>query len=95
MKDLTAELYDRRGAAIQAARKAAGDLVGKSEELREAIDSLDAALAKIAETECRLKKVDRIRERLLSVRRARNGMECFQLQCLIVEALEAAWKEMW
>lgn len=94
MKNLTAELYERRADAIHDARKAAGELVAKSEELRAAIDSLDAWLRKIAELECRLQNVDRIRDRLEAVRRARNGMECFQLQCLISEALESAWKEM-
>lgn len=94
MKNLTAELYKRRAVAIREAKQAAGNLVAKSEDLRAAIDLVDALLRKVAETECQLTNADRIRERLESVRRARNGMECFQLRCLVNDALDTAWKEM-
>ena len=93
-KNLTLEANDRKVVALRHVKLAAAMLNERSEALRSAIDNLDTALNGLTTAEISFPEWQRVNARLQSIRERRNGMECFQLECLVKQSVETVWKEL-
>ena len=88
------EASNRRAEKIREAREAAESLVDASEILRAAIERTENALSALADNEVVLKSGERLRERILAIKRTRNGMECFAFKCGFCESLDEARRDL-